>query len=738
MRLPHFVIYLALPVTAAGQAPVPPPDTMRIEVGSPALDGRVYKPHAARVRVRLGDSSRVTSTWTNELTVGDSAGRTVMHWVTKGTQYPAGGREVTWELRQTYDARTLAPIRYSQTSSAGGFQHLTITDRRVRGTKRVAGDSAVQQVDVTLDRPGFFAGASDLVPLAVGLKEGAVMTAPVWSPAMTKAEGRIFSVLGKATVDVEGTSIEAWKVEERRESDRVLLATWYLLDKSPYMVYGEVALPNGQVRKMTEAAIGPRPAARDIARAVDSLAAQIVASGVTPGLGVAVVMDGSTVLAKGYGWADAGGKVPADERTYWYVASTSKSYTGFGIALLVNQRVISLATPITTLLPGVRWPDGIDATRLTLAHFLSHTHHLNDDAVVQSAAYTGAFPESEWPNLIRFARPSGNDDLVYSNFGYNVAAMVIDRVRPEGWRRYLDSAVYRPAGMRDTYARVSGLDPRRIAKPHAIGGTGEFLTLKFQKTDVTMNSAGGHLATVGDLARWVIVHMDSGRIDGRQVFPRDVVAQSHRILARQTVDSRQRFGPFDREAWASGWDIGTYRGEPMVSRFGGYVTFRSHLSMLPARRIGVVAQTNGVGAGSVTDLIAAFAYDLEAGRPDARAVAAARLDSAMGRLPRLRGQSARSESQRAARQEPLRRPLSDFAGSYVNEMYGTLEFTVTDGALRYRWGVLEGPTEVLNAGADQLRVEIIEDGRQTTFDFAGAGPARSVELGNIRFVRRAP
>ena len=480
----------------------------------------------------------------------------------------------------------------------------------------------------------------------------------------------------------------------------------------------------------------PRPAPADLARAVDSLANRIVASGVTPGLGIAVVMDGKTILAKGYGWADATAKIPADERTLWYVASTSKSYTGFGVALLVNQRVISLSTPITTLLPGVQWPEGVDASRLTLAHFLSHTHHINDDAVVQSAAYTGAFPEREWPSLIRFARASGNDDLVYSNFGYNVAAMVIDRVRPEGWRRYLDSAVYRPAGMRDTYARLSGLDPRRIAKPHDISATGAFVTLKFQKTDATMNSAGGHVATVGNLARWVIVHMDSGRIDGRQVLPRDVVALSHRTLARQTREDRMRFGPFEREGWSMGWDIGSYRGEPMVSRFGGYVSFRSHLSMLPGRRIGVVAQTNGTGASSATDLIAAFVYDLEAGRADARTVAAARLDSLVARLPRYRQQSARSDSVRAQRQEPLRRPATDFAGSYVNEMYGTLEFAVVEGALRFRWGVLEGPTEVLDAGRNQLRVEIIDDGRQASFHFDGTGPATSVELGNIRFMRR--
>jgi hypothetical protein len=230
-------------------------DTVRIEVGSPALDGRVYLPHTAQVRVRLDDSARVVATWTNELTLADSAGRPLMRWVTKGTQNPGTDRASTWELRQTYDARTLAPLRYALTSSSGAASQLTIDGRRVRGTRRSPGDTTIHQVDVTLDRPGFFAGASDLVPPAVGLKAGSVMTAPVWSPGMTQAEGRIFTVLNKETVVVEGAKVEAWKVEERRQTDRVLVGTWWLLDKSPYMVYGEVPQPNGRVRKMTEVEI---------------------------------------------------------------------------------------------------------------------------------------------------------------------------------------------------------------------------------------------------------------------------------------------------------------------------------------------------------------------------------------------------------------------------------------------------------------------------------------------------
>lgn len=95
------------------------------------------------------------------------------------------------------------------------------------------------------------------MPLAVkgAFKPGVVITAPVWSPGMTAAEGRIFTVVGRDTVAVEGSQVVAWKVEERKQADRTLLATWWLLDQSPYMVYGEVPLPNGRVRKMTEVEI---------------------------------------------------------------------------------------------------------------------------------------------------------------------------------------------------------------------------------------------------------------------------------------------------------------------------------------------------------------------------------------------------------------------------------------------------------------------------------------------------
>src|SRR5215207_11061526 len=132
----------------ATTAPALPPDTIRIEVGSKEVNGRVYAPHAARVRVRVGGpESPITSEWTNELTLGDSAGRKVMRWVTKGTRpAPNGGGMMTWELRQTYDAVTLAPYGYDSRNSLGLSTQLTLEGTRVRGMRKLPTDSAAKPV----------------------------------------------------------------------------------------------------------------------------------------------------------------------------------------------------------------------------------------------------------------------------------------------------------------------------------------------------------------------------------------------------------------------------------------------------------------------------------------------------------------------------------------------------------------------------------------------------------------
>jgi CubicO group peptidase (beta-lactamase class C family) len=474
----------------------------------------------------------------------------------------------------------------------------------------------------------------------------------------------------------------------------------------------------------------------DLARVVDSLAARAVADGLVPALGVAVTMDGRTLLARSHGMADVTGAVPADDRTLWYLASTSKSLTGFGVSLLAHEGAISFDVPIASLIRSARWHPDANPQRLTLAHFLSHTHHLDDDVVVTNAAFTGAVPESDWPGLLAYANPTGSTDLVYTNLGYNVAAMVIDAVRPEGWRRYLEAHVYGPAGMTGTYARVSGLDPRRIARPHSLGADGRYTTEPFLKTDVTMNSAGGHLATLHDLARWTIVQMDSGRIDGRQVFPAAAVARSHRMIAPQTREQSKRFGFFDREGWGAGWDIGAYEGERMVSRFGSYAGTQSRLGFLPARRVGAVSMATGGLGGSVSNVILALVFDLATGRADAVARAGERMEQLRGQFAQSRRSIAASDSTRAERQKQvLSHPRQAFSGTFARPELGEVVMTQRGDRWRLTWGAITSDVEIFDASRNQLRFEIAGSGSVAQFEFGPTGPATAVIIQGRRFER---
>jgi CubicO group peptidase (beta-lactamase class C family) len=470
-----------------------------------------------------------------------------------------------------------------------------------------------------------------------------------------------------------------------------------------------------------------RAAADTRIAAIDRFTRRAFALGVTPGLGVAVVSDGRIVYTAGLGHADVQEGIQVSDSTLWYVASTSKSFTGFGVALLEAAGEIDVNAPITRLLPRATWHPDARPGELTLASFLAHTHGLTSGPIVMSAAYTGAFTEDRFGELLALNAPRPTRDLAYSNFGYNVASMVIAEKRPEGWKAYLQHAVFDPAGLRDIYGVVSGISPGRIAKAHQLRADGRYEALPFLKRDLTMNAAGGHLASIADLARWTILHMDDGKLDGRQVFPARVIRRSHEILGRQNA----RFAFFQRDGWGFGWDIGSYEEEPMVSRFGSYTGFRSHLSMLPARRVGVVAQVNSTPGWPLTDIIAAYVYDLFLGRIDAEARGQARLDT-------LAAQLRTRQTRLANAAQPVRtppRPPSDYEGRFEDAALGRIEIVPDGDGLRMRWGVLDLPLEVRDAEKHIFVARNFGGLSPIRFIFGGSGAAEALETEGRRVPR---
>ena len=95
----------------------------------------------------------------------------------------------------------------------------------------------------------------------------------------------------------------------------------------------------------------PEPAwADDVAR----FAERVVDLGIAPGLGIAVSQGDRVLWSGGFGVADAATGRTVDERTAFYIASSTKALTATAVILEAARGEIDLAAPIERYIPGLR------------------------------------------------------------------------------------------------------------------------------------------------------------------------------------------------------------------------------------------------------------------------------------------------------------------------------------------------------------------------------------------------
>jgi CubicO group peptidase (beta-lactamase class C family) len=468
-------------------------------------------------------------------------------------------------------------------------------------------------------------------------------------------------------------------------------------------------------------------------RALGSAVERLFALDLTPGMAIAVVRGGDVVFARGLGVLDVETRRPVTADSIFYIASTTKSLTAFAAALLHHSKTIDLDGALVTYLAGLTLKPPLSAADITIRDLLTHTHGIrNGGPITLRTAYTGDHSPALLLRLLSGYDPaSGGRAFAYGNVGYNVAGLALEARLGKPWQEIVSDLVLRPLEMNDTSAYISRADRARLALPHVAAGAG-YRRLP-SKADSTMHAAGGHVSTARDLARWVEAHLNRGRVDGRQVFPAAVIAETHRQQAAQD----RMFAAFHRHGWGLGWDLGDYDGDTLVHRFGGFPGFRSHVSFMPDRGVGVIVLTNAGGAGStLADAAATSIYDILLNKPELQR----RLDSAVGETrasaDRLRAQQTRDLAERTARRQALPHPLRTYAGSYYNEAAGCLELQVAQDRLRARMGVAESDVDVTDGPMNRVEVDLTGGQTVITFDIED-GQARALTFESRQFSKRS-
>lgn len=301
-----------------------------------------------------------------------------------------------------------------------------------------------------------------------------------------------------------------------------------------------------------------------------------------PGVAVGVVSDQQLVWAKGFGFADVASKRPMTAQTKFRIASNSKLFTAIAIMQLREAGKVRLDDPVVQYLPWFRaTPAGDDDGPITIEQLLSHSAGLQREAGDHWSSYR--FPTREELEQLysgRHAAFAPAQRWKYSNLGFAIAGLVVEKVSGQSFADYVQANILDPLSMHDTSVdkNVPGLATpygRRLPD-----GTREILPFVDAKG---MGAATGLTSNVDDLAKFIAAQFRRGPRGGAQI----VSSGSWREMLRvRSVEENWTNGT------GLGFDIKRVKDRTYIGHGGGYPGNTTQTLIQLDDKVGVIVLTN--------------------------------------------------------------------------------------------------------------------------------------------------
>ena len=437
----------------------------------------------------------------------------------------------------------------------------------------------------------------------------------------------------------------------------------------------------------------PSPAADPLAAKVDAIFSAYAKPDV-PGCAVGVYRDGKIAFSKGYGAANLEHGIPITPKTVFYIGSVSKQFTAAAVALLARQGKISLDDDVRKHVPEV--PDF--GTPITIRQLIHHTSGLKEkwDLLLLSNWRDGDLvTQKDMLDLIR--RQKGlnfkpGDEHLYSNTGYDLLAIVVERASGKPLREYARENLFVPLGMNDTrYVddRTEILPRRAMAyAPRPEGG------FALDVPHVETVGSGGLYSTIEDLARWD-ENFVTGRVGGREWL--------EEIQTPGTLNDGTKLD------YAFGLGVDEDRGLQRVWHNGALASFRAFYGRYPSEHLSVALLCNE--GSMIPDPLAAKIADVYLA----------------GRFKEVAPPPAAASPVPAATVRLAEKDLARVTGSYLQEKPPTARrILVRDGKLFYHRGP-GNESELAPLAADRFQMVGVPVRVEVRFEPPGAArPERMI------------
>ncbi|MFQ5929101.1 MAG: serine hydrolase [Acidobacteriota bacterium] len=326
-----------------------------------------------------------------------------------------------------------------------------------------------------------------------------------------------------------------------------------------------------------------------------------------PGFSIAVVKDGETVYAEGFGARDPKRNLPATTNTLYGIGSITKSFVAIGIMQLVEGGKIRLEDPVSKHIP---FKVGLAGKPITVHHLLTHSLGIPSLASSSVALRRGLGVDTGVPfgsagDFYRFVNGARNEIVAepgerffYHNAGWRMLGHIIQEKSRLPFHKYLKQRVIDPLGMKRTTLNISDFsaDPDHIV-PHRRKSEGSVEAASFPYPDPDDNvgfsflvAAGGVVSSVNEMTKYLNAQIEKGRYPGGRLATKDSF-EKMQMLHIRTTD-----GYYGRNGYGYGLRIyPDFLGYKLISHGGSIIVSTAHMAFIPEIKAGVIMMGNSSG-----------------------------------------------------------------------------------------------------------------------------------------------
>ena len=400
-----------------------------------------------------------------------------------------------------------------------------------------------------------------------------------------------------------------------------------------------------------------------------------------PGAGVVIVKGDRVLFQQGYGYRDLEARLPVDTHTLFAIGSTSKAFTAVVLGTLVDEGKLSWDDLVIDYVPEFRTLDPVANRQMTIRDVMCHRSGLPRHDLIWLLS---DFSRQRLLESIRYQQPFApfRSRFHYNNVMWLVAGIVGERITGKSWEQNVKERIFDPLDITEATFFVSEMQKRAdFACPYSLKND-QLKRVPFRSLDA-IGPAGSINAHIEDYGKWLMLNLNQGCYQGRQVISAANLAEIHAPQMAMPVDDElasafRAIKEFSDLVYTFGWVSVHFRGRRHIMHAGGIDGFSAFITLLPDEQLGVGVLTN---KGEINSHYAITWEIVDRFLGDAPGAWVA-LISGFEKL--VKENETHAEEEAAAAQvsgTSPSHPLQAYCGDYRHPAYGTLTICEEGGQL---------------------------------------------------------